>query len=223
MTRRIVYGVGLWTFLAATAMTIAAIVKPDWISWDSKTSTGTTIRYTYGLHRRCSSLTGTCDHFPQYEDCHGPDRAFCSLWRSVGFLMNFSAVIEFATLVAFAVILFGGQQKRATGWKVLGPLLGLVGLAEAAGMGIVVSCLTISSLGGQGAVAAHYGNSTDVGMAQAYLYNHDDRFFPGWRLDTSWILCTVSWSLLVLDAVGIVSAAFFVPSEGDYELIPDRR
>ncbi|KAK5147856.1 hypothetical protein LTR04_000753 [Oleoguttula sp. CCFEE 6159] len=194
MTRRIVYGVGLWTFLAATAMTIAAIVKPDWISWDSKTSTGTTIRYTYGLHRRCSSLTGTCDHFPQYEDCHGPDRAFCSLWRSVGFLMNFSAVIEFATLVAFAVILFGGQQKRATGWKVLGPLLGLVGLAEAAGMGIV-----------------------------AYLYNHDDRFFPGWRLDTSWILCTVSWSLLVLDAVGIVSAAFFVPSEGDYELIPDRR
>ncbi|TKA63444.1 hypothetical protein B0A49_06399 [Cryomyces minteri] len=175
-------------------MTIAAIVKPDWISWDSKTSTGTTIRYTYGLHRRCSSLTGTCDHFPQYEDCHGPGRAFCSLWRSVGFLMNFSAVIEFATLVAFAVILFGGQQKRATGWKVLGPLLGLVGLAEVAGMGIV-----------------------------AYLYNHDDRFFPGWRLDTSWILCTVSWSLLVLDAVGIVSAAFFVPSEGDYELIPDRR
>ena len=55
---------------------------------------------------------------------------------------------------------------------------------------------------------------------QAYLYDNDDRFFPGWRLDTSWILCTVSWSVMVLLAAGIVAAALLMPSEGGYELIP---
>jgi hypothetical protein len=57
---------------------------------------------------------------------------------------------------------------------------------------------------------------------QAFLYDHDDRFFPGWKLDVSWILCTVSWTVLALDAAGIIIAALTLPSEGDYELIPDR-
>ena len=55
---------------------------------------------------------------------------------------------------------------------------------------------------------------------QAYLYENDDRFFPGWKLDVSWVLCTVSWSVLLLLGVGIISSALLLPSEGGYELIP---
>lgn len=57
---------------------------------------------------------------------------------------------------------------------------------------------------------------------QAYLYDNDNRFFVGWELDKSWILCTVSWIVLLADATGIVSAAFFLQPEDDYEPIPDR-
>jgi hypothetical protein len=57
---------------------------------------------------------------------------------------------------------------------------------------------------------------------QAYLFDHDSRFFVGWKLDRSWILCTVSWLVLMLDVVGISAAAYIYPSEDDYEPIPDR-
>lgn len=55
---------------------------------------------------------------------------------------------------------------------------------------------------------------------QAYVYDNDDRFFPGWRLDTSWILCTASWSIMVLLGAGVSATALLLPSEGGYELIP---
>ena len=57
---------------------------------------------------------------------------------------------------------------------------------------------------------------------QAYLFDHDKRFFVGWELDKSWVLCTVSWVVLLIDAVGVVGAALYLPPEDDYELIPDR-
>lgn len=60
----------------------------------------------------------------------------------------------------------------------------------------------------------------DWSGAKAYLYDNDDRFFPGWRLDTSWILCTVSWSVMFLLAAFIVAATLLLPTEGGYELIP---
>ena len=56
---------------------------------------------------------------------------------------------------------------------------------------------------------------------QAFLYENDDRFFPGWKLDISWILCTVSWTVAFLLACGISAAAILLPSEAGYELIPD--
>ncbi|KAL8645697.1 MAG: hypothetical protein Q9210_006565, partial [Variospora velana] len=191
MTRRGVYIGALVAFLTACAMTLTSIIIPRWISWDSETPGGQHIHYTYGLHRRCSSLTGTCDYFPRTQDCHG-DRHFCSMWRSVGFLMSFAVVIEGMTLVAFIVIVAGGKQKREQGWKVLGGLLAFSALVQCAGMAII-----------------------------AFLYDNDDRFFPGWRLDNSWVLCTVSWSVELLLAAGITAAALILPSEGGYELIPD--
>ena len=60
-------------------------------------------------------------------------------------------------------------------------------------------------------------------MGQAYLYDNDDRFFPGWKLDTSWILCTISWGVTVLVAGVIGASAFLLSSEGGYELIPSEQ
>lgn len=192
MTRSIIYAGAMLAFLAATAMTLTAIIIPRWISWDTTTSSGTRIHYTYGLHKRCSSISGSCDYFPQDEDCRGSDRYFCSMWRTVGFLMSFAVVLEGMTLVTYVTLLLGGRQKRETGWKVLALFLLLAGLVQCAGMAII-----------------------------AFLYDNDHRFFVGWKLDDSWILSTVSWSILVLSAGAITLSAWFLPPEGGYELIPN--
>ncbi|GAB7358797.1 hypothetical protein MBLNU230_g4022t1 [Neophaeotheca triangularis] len=192
MTRRIVYGISLWVFLGATACTIASIALPSWVSYRSPTSTGSPIRVSYGLHKRCSSITDSCTPFPQYEDCYGEDRYFCSMWRSTGFLMNLAVVFELACLAVYVVILAGGRNMREGGWKMLGGLLSVVAVTQMIAMALV-----------------------------AYLYDHDNRFFVGWELDKSWILCTVSWTVLLFDIIGVVGAAFFMPSEDDYEPIPD--
>ncbi|KAG9847805.1 hypothetical protein KCU94_g6849, partial [Aureobasidium melanogenum] len=201
MTRRMVYGIGLWVFLAAVALTFTSMALPDWISYTSPVSTSPNpahpsapIHVSYGLHRRCSSLTSGCTPFPVPEDCHGEDRYFCSMWRSVGFLMNFSVVLELATFVAFAVVLLGGRSNREGGWKMCAGLLSVVVVCQVAAMGIV-----------------------------AFLFDHDNRFFVGWKLDRSWILCTVSWIVLLVDMIGITVAAKMLPAEDDYEPIPDRR
>ena len=56
---------------------------------------------------------------------------------------------------------------------------------------------------------------------QAYLYDNDDRFFRGWRLDQSWAMCTAGWSIQVLIAAGIAGCSWLLPPEAGYELIPD--
>jgi len=188
MTRRIVYGASAWLTVAVTAMTIASIILPRWIRWDN--GTGTSPHYTYGLHKKCSSVTGGCEPFPQYGDCDR-DPTFCSIWRSVGFFMSFAVIIELATIVAFVVIISGGRQTREYGWKIVCSLLAVIVLVECASMSMV-----------------------------AYVFDNDQRFFPGWQLDTSWILCTVSWSLALFTGVGIGAAAYALPEEGGYELIP---
>lgn len=52
--------------------------------------------------------------------------------------MNFTAVIELATLVAFAVVLLGGRDKRDGGWKIVSPLLALVAVTQLVSMALVV-------------------------------------------------------------------------------------
>lgn len=147
MTRRIVYGISLWVFLAATALTFTAIALPNWISYTSPT-THDPIRVSYGLHKRCTNIpsgpaqlqtSGTrCTSFPQYEDCHGEDRYFCSIWRTTGFLMNFAVVLELASLVGFAVVILGGRGKREAGWQILSGVIGLVAAAQMIAMALVV-------------------------------------------------------------------------------------
>lgn len=135
--RRIIYGISFWASIAAIALTIAAIALPNWVTYTSPTA-DSPIRVTYGLHKRCSSITGKCTKFPLYEDCLGEDRYFCSMWRSTGFLMNFAVVLELAVVIAYVTILAGGRTSREAGWKILAELLGLVAAAELIAMALVV-------------------------------------------------------------------------------------
>lgn len=98
-------------------------------------------QYSYGLHRRCSSLTDTCESFPQSDDCHGSGRYFCSMWRSVGFLMLFAVVLEGMSVVAYLIILSGGKRLREGGWKVLSLFIVLSVVVQAGSVSIVVSVL----------------------------------------------------------------------------------
>ncbi|KAJ5306081.1 hypothetical protein PENANT_c024G00481 [Penicillium antarcticum] len=188
-TKTIVYSATLVIFLASFGLTLSSIIVPKWVSYHSEKPAH---HYSYGLHRRCSSLTDTCESFPQREDCHGEDRYFCSMWRSVGFLMSFAVVLEGMSVVAYLVILSGGKRLRENGWGVLSLLILTSVVVQAASMSIV-----------------------------AYLYDNEDRFFVGWKLDQSWIFCTVSWCIGLFCAGAVIVAAKFLPSEGGYELIPD--
>jgi hypothetical protein len=60
------------------------------------------------------------------------------MWRSVGFMMSFAAVLELATIVAYLMVIAGGKQKREIGWRVLAFLLVLVGVVQCGAMAIVV-------------------------------------------------------------------------------------
>lgn len=134
-------------------------------------------------------------------------------------MMSFAVVIEGMTLIAFIVVLVGGKQKREQGWTVVSGLLLLAGLIQCAGMTIIVSslpCVCAAEV-----IRFPKWRLNCLFPAQAFLYDNDDRFFPGWKLDISWILCTTSWSVLVVLASGIAASAFLLPSEGGYELIPD--
>ena len=114
------------------------------------------------------------------------------MWKSIGFLLSFAVVIEGMTIAAFLILILGPKQRREQGWAVLAILVSIAALVQAAGMSLA-----------------------------AYLFDNDSRFFAGWFLDKSWVMCTVSWSLQGLAAIAITIAALTLPSEGGYELIPD--
>jgi len=132
------------------------------------------------------------------------------MWRTVGFLESFGVVIELCTLVSFVVIVAGGVQRRVQGWGVVVGVLLFGAFIQGAGMAIVV-CFFLLGL--------------DVKwwliQFQAFLFDNDPRFWSGWQLDASFSLCNASWVLLVLTALGIAASAFYLPAEGDYELIPE--
>lgn len=57
---------------------------------------------------------------------------------------------------------------------------------------------------------------------QSHLYDTNDQFtIPGWRLDTSWLLCTISASLSLGCAVSLVASNYLLPPEGGYDSLPD--
>jgi hypothetical protein len=109
--------------------------------------------------------------------------------------MNLAAVLELVTVVAFGIVLLGGREKRRTGWPVV---LGLVG-GTAVVQGVAMSIV-------------------------AYVKDHHGIYqVPGWRLDTSWILCTISWIVMGLAGVFFALSAVMFRTEDGYEVIPSER
>jgi hypothetical protein len=54
------------------------------------------------------------------------------------------------------------------------------------------------------------------------LYDNDDQFtIPGWKLDVSWIISTVSAVLCGLGAAALASSAFLLKPEDDYDFLDD--
>ncbi|POS70100.1 hypothetical protein DHEL01_v211507 [Diaporthe helianthi] len=198
MTRLSVYGVSLAVFIAASALTLTSILVPHWVSMDVESQNSDTVYSQHlGLHHYCNTALPDkpCRTFPDEEkDCDPNDRYFCSMWRTSGFLMSFATIAELATLVCFVVAIGGGQVKREYGWKVLCGLLSVVSVVQFAAMGLI-----------------------------SFLYDNDEYFsVPGWRLDTSWILCTVSAGVAAVLVGVLASCAYFLPPEDDgYNFLDD--
>ena len=53
--------------------------------------------------------------------------------------MSFAVVMEGMTVIAYAVIMAGGKQKRVGGWKILAGFHVLVGVLLGTAMSIIVS------------------------------------------------------------------------------------
>ena len=60
--------------------------------------------------------------------------------------MSFAVVLEGMALIAYVVIMAGGMQKRASGWKILSSLLLLVGAVQCTSMAIMVRGQSYSTL-----------------------------------------------------------------------------
>lgn len=114
---------------------------PTYLTVYTPLTTQPPFRYSYGLHRRCSSITNTCEDFPQPQDCHGRDRYFCSMWRSVGFLMSFAVVLQAISVVSYVIIIWGNKQLREGGWRTLSWMVIMSATVQAASMAIVVGSL----------------------------------------------------------------------------------
>ncbi|PNP57995.1 hypothetical protein THARTR1_02153 [Trichoderma harzianum] len=194
MTRVYVYTAGLVAFVAVTAMIIASVSEPNWVSYSVTTTKGETLEKHIGLHKSCSSLDDPhCRDFPSTELCQYGERYFCSMWRTVGFMASFVIVLCLASLIAFALVMGGGKYRRESGWPFVAALLTLVSVVE----------FTIISI-------------------VAYLYDHDDQFtVPGWNLDVSWYLGTVSAALSLVTAGGLAVSAYLLPPEEGYEFLND--
>lgn len=179
-------------------LTFTSIFLPYWLTIDTPIPPDDHLTISYGMHRACSSLTNTCRAFPSAADCQtlpsGEPSHFCVLWRSAAFLMWLTGAIEIVTVVAFAIVLAGGVQKRAQGWKVLVGMMAGVAAGQLASTAIV-----------------------------AYLLDYDERFFPGWELGKAWVMGTVSWAVVLATAAAVGVASFLLPPEGGYELIPSER
>lgn len=179
-------------------MMIASLEMPNWVSYSVTASTGITYWKSLGLQKSCSSIVigdgsgHTCERFPTEQLCR-EDQRFCSMWRSVGFLALLAVVLHLVVIVSFLVIMAGGKVKREGGWRLLSGLLLAVSIFEFAAMAIVT-----------------------------YLFDHDDQFVvPGWYLDTSWYLNTVSAGTAVFIAVALAASPFLLPPEGGYQVLRD--
>ncbi|KAK9453064.1 hypothetical protein V1511DRAFT_506437 [Dipodascopsis uninucleata] len=151
----------------STLLTSYAIASPHWLTARFEID-GQKVDVAYGLHEKCSSLTGKCVPFPDIE-CTTGDREFCNIWRTTSFMMWFSLVILGPTLISYVTLLFGSRQLRETGWKMVSILLSLVVFVQLVAMSVVV-----------------------------YMLNTDKNFqYESWRVGCSWAADTASWIIML--------------------------
>ncbi|RVD81591.1 uncharacterized protein DFL_009448 [Arthrobotrys flagrans] len=193
MSRTIFYGAAFAAFVSASILTLAAITIPRWVSYTYETSSGP-ITQTYGLSYSCRTGPGstptTCHPFPTTHDCADSPH-FCTLWHSTNYLMNLALSIELLTSLSFLFILFGGVGYRKKGWGYLVGLLGSTVTCQLVAMSLV-----------------------------SYVYENDERFFVGWRLDVCWVICVVSWGVVAVVAGLVGLVGWVLPEEereGGYE------
>lgn len=125
--------------IPATAMTVASIAIPKWVSYSVTTPRGDTFTKHVGLQKSCSSLdTPPCRNFPSAELCRDSERYFCSMWRTVGFMAFLATILSLACLVSFVVIMRGGKYERERGWPFTSGLLVLIATFELTIISIVV-------------------------------------------------------------------------------------
>lgn len=195
MPRAGFYAAALVAFVCASVLTLTAITIPRWMSYSYETSTGRIVQ-TYGLRHRCRSGPGTvdgCEPFPLEADC-AEDEHFCSLWRTTGYLMDLAVSLEVLIIAAYVIILIGGRERREKGWKLLSSLLFVNVALQLIAMSLV-----------------------------SYVYENDERFFVGWKLDVSWVLCTFSWGITLIIAGMIAMVGWLLPPEDGYEPLSERR
>jgi hypothetical protein len=194
MTRLWVYACALTAFVAATAMAVASIWIPHWVTYSVTTPGGDTFEKHIGLHQSCSTLDNPpCRTFPPKDLCRDGERYFCSMWRTVGFMASFAVIICLACLVSFLVIMSGGKYKRETGWRFVGAMLTLVSVVEL----VIISIV-------------------------AYLFDNDNQFaIPGWSLDASWYMSTFSACICLIAAGGITLSAYLLPPDDGYDFLDD--
>lgn len=203
-------------------MIVASITEPHWVSYSVTTTSGETLEKHIGLHKSCSSLDDPhCRDFPSKELCQYGERYFCSMWRTVGFMASFTIILCLASLIAFALVMGGGKYRRETGWPFVSALLTLVSVVEFIIISIVVRISKAQIKHGHvGKKKKELSGLTVV--AQAYLYDHDDQFtVPGWNLDVSWYLGTVSAGISLVIAAGLAASAYLLPPEEGYEFLDD--
>jgi hypothetical protein len=125
-------------------MTLTSILTPRWASYTMTAHTGSTFSRSLGLHQSCSSSPAadrlSCRPFPTDADdgCLADEGAFCTMWRSTGFLMSLAAVAELATLASFLVVMAGGKARRVSGWRVPSALMLVAAAIEIAAVAITV-------------------------------------------------------------------------------------
>lgn len=200
-------------------MVIASIWIPHWVTYSVTTAAGDTFEKHIGLHKSCSNLDDPpCRTYPYEELCQEGERYFCSMWRTVGFMASFAVILCLACLVSFLVIMGGGKYKRETGWPFVGAMLTLVAVVEF----IIISIVVSGRCHGPMVPPCPTHRPETDSMSQAYLYENDDQFtIPGWNLDASWYLSTVSASICLLSAAGLTLSAYLLPPEEGYEFLED--
>ncbi|KAF8952051.1 hypothetical protein BGZ46_003690, partial [Entomortierella lignicola] len=136
---------------------------------------------SYGLFKKCSTLSGECRRFPQSDwgDCDqdkdsGRWVSLCPEWRAAAGISVLASIVGLWIVAAIATVLYSGERWHANGWKHILGLVGIFGGLQVISMGLIAHVTQTSSM---------------------FKYN-----FYG----ESFIITNVSWVLATALAIGVV-------------------